>query len=89
MAHVARGAVARDRREDFYRPTPPTKEVLKKRIRYLIDNSVPKKGAREIFLFEGHQTEARRNQRFRSAFFMVHPLNADGYFLRGMSPHLH
>lgn len=37
----------------FYLPTPSTKEVLEKRIRYLIDNSAPKKGRDKYFLSKG------------------------------------
>ncbi|MGU3389759.1 hypothetical protein [Sphingomonas sp. M1A8_2b] len=37
----------------FYLPTPPTKEVLEKRIRYLIDNSMPQKGRAKYFLAKG------------------------------------
>lgn len=37
----------------FYLPTPSTKEVLEKRIRYLIDNSAPQKGRQKYFLSKG------------------------------------
>lgn len=37
----------------FYLPTPSTKEVLEKRIRYLIDNSAPKKDRTRYFLSKG------------------------------------
>ncbi|MEA1086381.1 cold shock domain-containing protein [Sphingomonas sp. CD22] len=37
----------------FYLPTPSTKEVLEKRIRYLIDNSAPQKGRAKYFLEKG------------------------------------
>lgn len=37
----------------FYLPTPSTKEVLEKRIRYLIDNSMPVKGRTKYFLAKG------------------------------------
>jgi cold shock CspA family protein len=37
----------------FYLPTPSTKEVLEKRIRYLIENSAPMRGQARYFLEKG------------------------------------
>jgi cold shock CspA family protein/Txe/YoeB family toxin of Txe-Axe toxin-antitoxin module len=37
----------------FYLPTPSTKDVLQKRIAYLIDHSKPKKGSESYFLSKG------------------------------------